>query len=155
MRRIVTTAWLAAVLGCAGAPAPPAPETAICVQERGAAAGPPDVRSWTDLLLRGVDPVTQRATTPALDCTGAQIRWDGPVLACEDGTLSRTMLPDHAIVAPDVVVSPVSPDRSLVWIVTSRFASGDALGPVALVENTPRQLRVLAVGPLRAYPLRA
>jgi hypothetical protein len=42
-----------------------------------------------------------------------------------------------------------------VWVPTTRFASGDALGPVALVERTRSELVVRAVGPLRAFPVRA
>jgi hypothetical protein len=156
MRRIAITVSLSVVLGCAASrppPEPPAP--AICVQDRRVEDSSDDVRFWTGLLLRGIDPTTRRATNPALDCTGTQVRWDGPVLACEDGSLVRTALPERPTTREDLIVTPVSPDLSLVWIVTSRFASGDALGPVALVETTARQYRVLSLGPLRAYPRRA
>ena len=149
MRRIAITTGMAMALGCAASrppPAPPAP--ALCVQDRDGNG------TWSALLLRGIDPATQRATTPALDCTGSQVRWDGPALACEDGTLARATLPERPIAAADVIITPVSSDQSLVWVVTNRYASGDALGPVALVETTARQHRVLAIGPLRAYPQR-
>ncbi|OFX21916.1 MAG: hypothetical protein A2V77_20615 [Anaeromyxobacter sp. RBG_16_69_14] len=92
---------------------------------------------------------------PALDCTGAQVRWNGPALACEDGAVARAALPDRPLATTDVLATPVSPTRTLVWIPTSRFASGDALGPVALVEAVGSRLRVLALGPLRAYPQHA
>jgi hypothetical protein len=157
MKRLAITAGVAVALGCAATrppPAPPAP--ALCVQDRGTATGSEEVGTWTVLLLRGLDPATQRATTPALDCTGTQVSWDGPAIACdEDGSLARTLLPERPIVAGDVIVTRISPDQSLVWVVTNRFASGDALGPVALVETSARQHRVLAMGPLRAYPQRS
>jgi hypothetical protein len=105
-------------------------------------------------MLRGLDPMTRRATNPALDCTGRQVRWEGPILSCEDGMLARTALPDRPIADADVVVAPVATDQALVWIITTRFASGDALGVVALAETTARQQRILALGPLRAYPAR-
>jgi hypothetical protein len=92
---------------------------------------------------------------PALDCTGAQVRWNGPALACEDGPGARTTLPDRPLASADVLTTPISPTRTLVWIPTIRFASGDALGPVALVESAGFRLRVLALGPLRAYPQHA
>lgn len=149
MKPFAITTGLALLLGCAASRPPPPPTVpALCSRDR-VGDGASD---WTALLLRGIDPVTQRATTPALDCTGSQVRWDGPALACADGTLARTMLPERPITAADVIVTPVSVDLSLVWVVTSRLASGDALGPVALVETTDRLRRVLALGPLRAYP---
>jgi hypothetical protein len=155
MRRMALLAALAVTLGCAASRPAPTQVPALCVQDRTAGADTDDFRRWTTLVLRGVDPTTQRATSPALDCTGTQVRWEGPALACEDGLLARTAIPERAIAASDVIVAPISSDRTLVWIVTSRFASGEALGPVALVETTSRQLRVVALGPLRAYPLRA
>jgi hypothetical protein len=39
-----------------------------------------------------------------------------------------------------------------VWIAATQYASGDALGPVALVVSSGKLLRVKALGALRAYP---
>src|SRR6266568_941485 len=85
--------------------------------------------AWLALLLRGYDPVSHRATAPAVECTGAQVRWEGPALLCSDGTTTRTALPDQAITDKDVLMTPVDDRLRLVWIITNRFASGDALGP--------------------------
>src|SRR5512138_2693153 len=65
------------------------------------------------------------------------------------------MLPDRPIGDGDVVVSEVDPKHRLVWIMTSRYASGDALGPVALVELEGKFLKVEAIGSLRGNPQRA
>jgi hypothetical protein len=150
-----TTAGLAAAAilatGCARVQ-DPLDLPALCEQERGGARGDPGAAAWVRLLLRGVDPETRRVTSPALDCTGGQVRWEGPALTCEDGVLARTALPERALTADDVIAAPAGRDLRLVWIVTGRFASGEALGPVALVEEGAVTLRVLAVGALRAFP---
>jgi hypothetical protein len=156
MRRVMLP-WAIgmAFWGCASAP-PPAPlRPAVCEFERGAATVPPDREAWMALLLRGVDPVTRRATSPALDCTGAQVRWEGPALACDDGAIARGVMPDRPLRSEDVITAATPTGETLVWIPTVRYTSGDALGPVALVEVARSRLRVLAVGPLRAFPSQA
>jgi hypothetical protein len=142
---------------CAGnpPPAPPPPAPALCEIERRPGADAPDAATWLSFLLRGLDPVSKRATVPALDCTGAQVRWDDPALSCQDGAFARTALSGGPLSAHDVLTTPVSQTETLVWITTTRFASGDAFGPVALVETAGPRLRVLAVGPLLAYPQHA
>lgn len=115
----------------------------------------PDGRAYLALLLQGWDPATRRATSPPVDCSGAQVRWDGPALACEDGATARSLLPDRPLGPDDVIVSPLDDAIRLVWVVTNRFASGDALGPAAIVELRHGRLVVRALGPLRANPLRA
>jgi hypothetical protein len=111
--------------------------------------------AWQRLLLKGWDPETRRVTTPALDCTSEIVRWDAPAQACFDGTLASTALPSRPIADRDVVVSPVGEGFSLVWVPTTRYASGDALGPVALVEEKGGRRVVRATGALRAYPEKA
>jgi hypothetical protein len=106
-------------------------------------------------LLHGYDPTTRRATSPAVDCSGTQVRWEAPALLCQDASTTRAELPERPLAENDVVVSEVDPDHRLVWIQTGRFASGDAYGPVALVEVSRHFLRVEAMGTLRANPLRA
>jgi hypothetical protein len=147
MRWIAAAA--AAALACAGGR--PAASRAFCVLDRSASAGEPDARTWIALLLRGYDPATHRVTSPPLDCTGAQVRWEGPALRCTDGAAATTVLPERPLVPADVVTSRVSADETLVWIAATNYAAGDASGPVALVTARGRQLRVEALGVLRAY----
>jgi hypothetical protein len=141
-------ATAAAALACAGRPEP-AP--ALCVLERAPSAGEPDAQAWIALLLRGYDPATRRLTSPPLDCTGAQIRWEGPAMRCDDGRVATTALADRPLEPADVVASRVSADTTLVWIATTHYATGDAAGPVALVKGSNGRLRVVALGVLRAY----
>lgn len=145
---------LLALAACATPPHPWS-HTRLCELERAGGAGEVEPDAWLELLLRGYDPQTRRATSPAVDCTGTQVRWDGPALACADGSMARAVLPDRPLGGEDVIVSTLGPDLRAVWIVTNRFASGDALGPVAIVEVQRSRLVVRAAGALRANPLRA
>lgn len=110
--------------------------------------------AWISLLVKGYDPATRRATSPAVDCGGAQVRWEAPALLCTDGSIARTVLPDRPLGPEDVVVAPVGEAYRIVWVVTNRFASGDGLGPVAVVEVRKSRLVVRALGHLRANLLR-
>ena len=151
--RTAPFALLLVLAGCASLPHP-WPRQPVCTGtlREGAAL---DAQAWLELVLQGYDPQTRRATTPALDCSGAQVRWEAPAVLCADPSTARAMLPDHPIGDGDVVVTEVDATHRLVWILTSRYASGDALGPVALVEIRGHVLSVEALGSLRANPERA
>jgi hypothetical protein len=152
-RRLLPPLAAAFLAACAG-PQHPWPDAARC-ELAGPEAAAPGPDRWIKLLLRGFDPETRKVTSPALDCTTAQVRWEAPAFACFDNALATTALPPRPIGDRDVVVSRVADGFGLVWVVTSRFASGDALGPVALVEQKDDRLVVHALGALRAYPERA
>lgn len=150
---LALAAAVGALAGCAGAH--PWSRTSLCEAVRAPGAAEPGAQEWMALLLRGFDPETGRATSPAVDCSGAQVRWEGPALACDDGSTARAQLPDRPLGAEDVVVTPLDARTRLVWIVTNRYASGDGLGPAAVVEVYDQRLVVRAIGALRANVLRA
>lgn len=147
--------FLATVLAsCATAPRHPWPDEAKCelAGPDATASGP---EKWIKLLLRGYDPESRRVTSPALDCTTSQVRWEAPAFACFDNALATTLLPPRPLGEADVVVSRIGEGFGIAWVITNRFASGDALGPVAVVEQKDDRLVVHALGALRAYPDRA
>lgn len=152
MRALAVT-WLVVVAGCA-AGEHPWTGTTLCSADRPEGEPEPKETTWLSFLLSGWDPGSRRATRPAVDCTGAQVRWDGPALRCTDGSTALASLPDRPLGAEDVVVARVGEAYRIVWIVTNRFASGDGLGPVAVVEVRPRRLVVRAIGHLRASLVR-
>lgn len=152
MRRLVAASLALSLSACAHEH--PWFDTALCAVERPAGSPEPREDAWLGLLLSGWDPATRRATTPAVDCTGTQVRWLGPALRCADGSTTLAALPERPLAASDVIVAPFGDRYRLVWIVTTRFASGDGLGPVAVVEVTPRRLVVRAMGHLRANLVR-
>jgi hypothetical protein len=126
----------------------------LCEIER-EAPGDPEPGTWIALLIRGFDAASARATSPAVDCTGAQVRWDAPALLCADASTAKALLPDRPLGPDDVAVTPLDASHRLVWVVTNRYASGDGLGPAAVVQVKDRRLIVRAIGSLRANVLRA
>jgi hypothetical protein len=147
-------AQLALAIACATPPHPWS-NTSLCGMERTPEPPASEHEPWLLLLVRGYDRRTHEATTPAVDCTGAQVRWDGPAMACVDGSVSSTLLPPRPLGASDVVVSAQEQGIQLAWVITNRYASGDAVGPVAVVQTTSRESIVKATGVLRAYPERS
>ncbi|HEY6099257.1 MAG TPA: hypothetical protein VIW03_07490 [Anaeromyxobacter sp.] len=146
--------FLASLLAsCAGAQHPwPEPTTCELAGPEATAPGP---EKWIKLLLRGYDPESRKVTSPALDCRDTQVRWEAPSFACFDNALATTMLPPRPLGEADVIVSRIGDGFGLTWVITNRFASGDALGPVAIVEQKEGRLAVHALGALRAYPDKA
>lgn len=153
MKRTVLT-LLVFMAGCAGARHPWTGDW-LCEAEKQQPGDPEDPMAWIRLLLRGFDPETRRATSPAVDCTGAQVKWEAPALLCADATMARALLPDRPLGPEDVIVTPIDESHRLVWVVTNRYASGDGLGPAAVVQVKGRRLVVRAIGALRANVLRA
>jgi hypothetical protein len=153
MRRLAVAILTLLAAGCAAGEHPWS-GTTLCAADRPAGEAEPNETAWLSLLLSGWDPVSRRATHPAVDCTGAQVRWEGPALRCTDGSTALADVPDRPLGADDVVVVRLGEAHRIVWIVTNRFASGDGLGPVAVVEVKPRRLIVRAIGSLRANVVR-
>jgi hypothetical protein len=151
MQTAKTIVGALAVAASACATLPPRPP-ALCALEQAPTAVETNYETWIALVLRGYDRATGKVTVPALDCTGAQVRWDGPALACEDGALARTELTERQVGPSDVITATLADGSTLVWIPTRRYASGDAMGPVALIERTEGRLEVMVVGALRASP---
>ncbi len=152
-RRIFQPLLAALLASCAGVQHP-WPDAARC-DLTGPAATAPGPDKWITLLVRGFDPETRKVTIPALDCTDSQVRWETPAFACFDNGLATTVLPPHPIGDHDVVVAPLGDGFGIAWVITNHFASGDALGPVAIVEQRDDRLVVHALGALRAYPGKA
>jgi hypothetical protein len=152
MRSLAVAALCLAAAGCAAGPHPWS-RTNLCEAEKDKGE-PAGAATWAALLLRGWDPASGRATSPAVDCTGAQVRWEAPAQACVDGSTARAILPDAPLRDEDVVVAPLGEAFRIVWVITNRYASGDGLGPVAVVEVRPRLLVVHAIGHLRANAVR-
>jgi len=143
--------FLAALLASCAGPQRPWSGQAYCRLD-GSEATTPGHEKWIRLLLRGYDPESRRVTHPALDCASAQVRWETPAAACFDNALATTLLPPRPIGEADVFVSPLGEGFGIAWVITNRYASGDALGPVAIVEQRETSLVVRALGVLRAYP---
>lgn len=141
--------------GCVPPMPPPEPRPDLCESPWRSDPAAPSALSRVELLLRGYDPATRTVTSPPLDCTGAQVRWDGPVFACSDSGLASTALSARPLGAEDVISAPARNEHTLLWVPTARYASGDAAGPVALVKEGEHRSQVVHLGVLRAYPRNA
>jgi hypothetical protein len=148
-RSTLVALGVAAVTGCV-TPQHPWSDQELCVVRMPAGASRDRYETWIDLLVSGYDRRTRRTTEPAVDCSGTQVKWEAPALACSDNATTRTLLPDRPLTENDVIVQQFGPDIRLVWVVTNHYSSGDGLGPVAVVEVASRHLIVRAIGSLRA-----
>jgi hypothetical protein len=146
-RHFMIAAATAAVLaaGCAAEK----PTGAMCTAPRPnlKSGRPVSPEQWFNFLVdRGLDGGTA-------DCTGAPVKWRDPPSCLEPREPSDT-LPTARFVEDDLVVSKVDAEHKLVWVVTTHYANGEGLGPVALVRESKTDLEVLATGSLRARPKR-
>jgi len=155
-------------------PPPPLPIPVLCAipgpQARQGAVPTLRWEQWTRLLLRDYSPGF--AANNPRDCTNQPVAWrefngscaeycDEPSNAQRaEGDRCRVPLSEviaqRPITEDDVVVSRVSGNLRLVWVVTDRFTNGEALGPVALAEFADdNRVVVRAIGTVRNFPKRA
>jgi hypothetical protein len=104
---------------------------------------------WFALLLRGYQ-MSGDLERPAVTCGGAPVNLEGD--GCPGETSAVRVNPGTVVSPRDVTVVNVSDSRRLVWVVTDRYADGQAEGPVAIAEIEPQGIAVHASGILRAYP---
>lgn len=151
------------LLGCAHKPPPAGPKPAAAktgdaLCSLPIAAGPADkvpprdrtfaAEDWFALLLQGYRPAGALAR-PARDCTGQPVKLE--VDGCVDDPVPISVDPPP-LTARDLIVSSLGDARRLVWAITDRLPSGQAEGPVALVEIEAHRTAVRAIGVLRAFP---
>jgi hypothetical protein len=105
---------------------------------------------WFSLIVRGYQ-ANGEIPRPPQDCEGQVVAWTAD--ACSEPEM-RTLLPTP-LSERDIVVSHLGEGRRLVWVITDRFTSGEALGPVALANFDARGVSVDSLGVLRGYPGRA
>jgi hypothetical protein len=105
------------------------------------------------LLINGYDPATGRVPLPPTDCMGTPILWQDPAPGeCSVTEPEGSPLPIQPLTVDEMIVTEMRLDLKLVWAIVRRFSNGEAMGPVALVEATPRGLAVRALGTLKALP---
>ncbi len=152
MRRLSLLAGMglsALLTACASSPAP-----RLCFAEsemnKRVVPTPDD---WFALLLHGFEREQGLAPRPTLDCSGSPVVWQEPQAEeCRESGPEARPLPPRRLTAEDLVLETVRADLRLVWVVARHFENGEGLGPVGLVERTPKGFVVRALGSLRAYP---
>lgn len=163
---LFVTTGLCALLTACFTTLPPPPR--LC------SAGPEMVRrdvptpdDWFALLLHGFDRGQGIASSPSVDCSGVPVVWQEPQPSeCrEPGPEAKALPPPDRLTEEELVSNKVTNDPRLpwrtegelrlVWVIARRFANGEGLGPVGLVERTLEGYTVHALGSLRAYPRQA
>ncbi|WP_224363334.1 hypothetical protein [Hyalangium versicolor] len=105
------------------------------------------------LLINGYEQSTGRVPLPPTDCMGTPILWQDPAPGeCAVTEPEGTPLPIQPLTVDEMIITEMRLDLKLVWAIVRRFSNGEAIGPVALVEATPRGLAVRALGTLKALP---
>jgi hypothetical protein len=156
--------WLLVVAGVAGlsckhdAPVRESVVRALCFSELPATMKVVSPAVWKpealfQLLINGYDPSTGRVPLPPTDCMGTPVLWQDPAPGeCAVTEPEAQPLPMQALTVDEMVITEMRLDLKLVWAIVRRFSNGEAIGPVALVEATPRGLAVRALGTLKALP---
>jgi hypothetical protein len=128
-----------AAIGCKTADPP-----AVCIDPISIDPSRREVRTeeWMTLLLRGQDRT----------CTGDKIEPEPLPEKCGALDAEGALLPLEELGDDDVIVNRVDKTRRLVWLITRRFANGEGVGPVALVELGKEGMAVMAIGTLKAMP---
>lgn len=105
------------------------------------------------LLINGYEPSTGKVSQPPTDCMGTPILFQDPAPGdCTEVAPAGSPLPLQPLTVEEMIITEMRLDLKLVWAVVRRFSNGEAVGPVALVEATPRGLAVRALGTLKAFP---
>jgi hypothetical protein len=154
--QVRTFAALAMVAGCGPAVPRPTLERPLCRLNTGYDLDKPLVQRalpaafWFTLIVRGYQ-ANGEIPRPTQDCEGQVVAWTAD--ACSEPD-TRSLLPTP-LSERDIVVSHLGEGRRLVWVITDRFTSGEAIGPVALTNFDRYGVAVDTLGVLRGYPQRA
>ena len=151
MNRPILLATLLVLTGCATPR-----KAALCSLDVTREARPVlSANDWFDLLLHGYDREQGTAARPTLDCSGSPVVWQEPVAdECRESGPDVALLPmAPRLTDEDLVLETVRADLRIVWVIARRYANGEALGPVGLVERTDQGIVVRALGSLRSFPL--
>jgi hypothetical protein len=173
---LLATLPLGFVLGC---PPKTTGDMPICAAEvAGGTAVESQVQElsadiWYSIMLRGFDRDRMLAGDDPKDCTGTSTLAPTPppllegeklaedadpqvVAGCKiGGDLEAGRLPARPLTDEDIVINEGPDGTSLVWVQAIHYKSGEAIGPVALVEWTKAGIAVRALGSLRAQTNKA
>lgn len=132
---------------------------------------------WYSIMLQGFDRERMLAGDDPKDCTGTSTLIPTPpplsanapdgqeagedanpneVAGCTiGGDLETGRLPARPLTDDDILISEGPNGTSLVWVQATHYKSGEAIGPVALVEWTKAGIAIRALGSLRAQTNKA
>ena len=146
-RLLVAALAVSTLVGCATVPKARLCEAEVSAQKRSF----PTPDTWFALLLHGFDEKRGTVPRPPVDCSGAPVAWEEPAAdECrEPGPQPTPLPPKERLTEEDLVLETTQANERLVWVITRRFSNGEGLGPVALVETTPKGFTVRGLGSMR------
>lgn len=146
-RLLVAALAVSTLVGCATVPKAQLCEAEVPAPKRSF----PTPYTWFGLLLHGFDEERGTAPRPAVDCSGAPIAWEEPAAdeCIEEGPQPTPLPPKEKLTEEDLILETTQANERLVWVITRRFSNGEGLGPVALVETTPKGFTVRGLGSMR------
>ena len=146
-RLLVVALAASSLVGCATVAKPRMCQAELAPRERSF----PTPHTWFALLLHGFDKERGVAPRPPVDCSGAPVAWEEPAEdECrEAGPQPMPLPPKERLTEEDLVLETTRANQRLVWVITRRFSNGEGLGPVALVETTPKGFTVRGLGSMR------
>jgi hypothetical protein len=127
---------------------------------------------WYTIMIQGFDRDRMLAGDDPKDCTGTStLRVTPPpllegekrdpeadpeiVAGCKIGGEEAERLPARPLTDDDIVINEGPDGMSLVWVKSTYYKNGEAIGPVALVQWTKAGIAVRALGTLRAQTNKA
>lgn len=112
---------------------------------------------WFLIVLRNYNRNTWEVTRPVQDCSGRPVEQPPPEAfrACLTDTSPQVPLPARPLTPDDLLVTPTADGRQLVWVKTTHFDNGEAMGPIALAEMSVRGVVIRKLGTLRAQANKA
>jgi hypothetical protein len=174
---IVSLATLVLATGLTGCKKRDSGDMPICATEvAGGTAVESEVRElspdiWYSIMLQGFDRDRMLAGDDPKDCTGTSTLTPTPppvtegeeppedptmVAGCKiGGDPAADRLPARPLTPDDIVISEGPDNMSLVWVQATHYKTGEASGPVAMVQWTKAGIAVRALGTLRAHTKKA
>lgn len=115
---------------------------------------PPDI--WFLIVLRNYNRATWEVSRPVHDCSGRPIEQPPSETFASCLVPSKAMpLPARPLTPDDLMLVPLDDGTQLVWVKTTYFENGEAMGPIAVAEMSVRGVLIRKLGTMRAQANKA
>lgn len=111
---------------------------------------------WFLIVLRNYNRSTWEVARPVEDCSGRPVEQPPAPAFAECLRPGKDVpLPARPLTEDDLMVVPTEDGRQLVWVKTTHFENGEAMGPIALAEMSVRGVLIRKIGTMRAQANKA
>lgn len=111
---------------------------------------------WFLIVLRNYNRATWEVSRPVHDCSGRPVD-QAPAetfASCLAGSTAMP-LPARPLTPDDLMLVPLDDGNQLVWVKTTYFENGEAMGPIAVAEMSVRGVLIRKLGTMRAQANKA